>query len=320
VLSFEIEHVNSEKLNQLHRSGVQVIPRPSVLSIIQDKGKQKEFYVENNIETLDFELCKTEDLAERISHWSDNRFVLKHRKGGYDGKGVQVLSKEQFATLNAKKDPSLVSDSGFVIEAFLDSPKELSGIVAVDQNGNSTCYEISEMVFDPESNLMDFLACPAEISEEVSANAKDLAMRVVQAFDSPGLFAVEMFLTAENQLFVNEIAPRPHNSGHHTIESTICSQYEQLNRILLGWPLGSTKQVSVAISSNFVGPKDVVGEYKIENLDELLKIEGLYLHAYGKKDTKPFRKLGHYTILGASIAECKEKLNKAKELLLIKSK
>ena len=319
VLTYEIEHVNVEALADLEKKGTPVFPKPTVLSIIQDKGLQKQYYAENEVDTLDFILATSENLKEKVAIWDDDKFVLKHRKGGYDGKGVQLLNKKKYNELLAANDESLSSEHGYVIEKLANEAVEVSVIVAVAQDGNTTTYPPCEMVFDPRSNLMDYLIAPSSLSNDTNQRCETLALKAVKAFNSPGLFAVELFVEASGGIYVNEIAPRPHNSGHHTIESCYTSQYEQLNRILLGQPLGSTALVKPAATCNIVGPKDVNGAYKLANLEKVLSIEGVYIHMYGKTSTSPDRKLGHFTVLADSREEVVNKMENVKNLLTIKS-
>jgi len=319
ILTFEIEHVNVVVLEELVKEGKRVIPSPSVLSIIQDKGLQKDFYMRHGIPTLPYQNTTTEGLRKDVESWPDTHVVLKHRKGGYDGKGVQLLSKKELFERIDANDESLQSNDGYVIEKRAQEPVEVSVIVAVDQHKQAVTYAPSEMVFDPQSNLMDYLICPSSLSEETNALCEQIALKSVRAFGSPGLFAVELFVQPDGQVFVNEIAPRPHNSGHHTIESTYTSQYEQLNRILLGQPLGDTSLIQHAATCNIVGPADIYGGYHLHQLDEVLSIPGVYIHMYGKSETLPNRKLGHYTILGESRSVVEEKLTKVKKLLSVKS-
>ncbi|MBT8327356.1 MAG: 5-(carboxyamino)imidazole ribonucleotide synthase [Bacteroidia bacterium] len=319
VISYEIEHVNIDALRKLEENNKSVFPKSNVLKTIQDKGLQKQFYRNHNIPTLDFILSTSANLQTSVERWPDTKFVLKHRKGGYDGKGVQVITKSQYAELLSSKDDSINNDSGFVIEKFVPEVTEVAVIVGVAQDGTITSYDPCEMVFDPKSNLMDYLIAPSSLSQEINNRCKEIATKVVRSFDSPGLFAVELFIDDNDDVFVNEIAPRPHNSGHHTIESCITSQYEQLNRILLNQPLGDTRLMCPAATCNIVGPPDVLGEYIIDNLDEILSISGVYIHMYGKASTSPYRKLGHFTILSETKEEVVNKMKQVKELLKIKS-
>ena len=317
VLTYEIEHVNVAALAKLEKEGTSVFPKPAVLSIIQDKGLQKQYYEDNEVATLDFTLATTDHLAESVAAWSEDKFVLKHRKGGYDGKGVQLLNKQKFNDLLAAEDESLASEYGYVLEKLANDAVEVSVIVAVAQDGSTATYPPCEMVFDPRSNLMDYLIAPSSLSDATNQQCELLAIKAVKAFDSPGLYAVELFVEATGGVYVNEIAPRPHNSGHHTIESCYTSQYEQLNRILLGQPLGSTALVKPAATCNIVGPQDVNGAYQLANLDNVLAIEGVYIHMYGKITTSPDRKLGHFTVLADTRAEVVHKMEKVKSMLAI---
>jgi 5-(carboxyamino)imidazole ribonucleotide synthase len=317
VLTYEIEHINVEALSKLKKQGFAVFPKPSVLTIIQDKGLQKDFYTENDIPTLPYLNSTAADLAKNIEKWDENKFVLKHRKGGYDGKGVQLLTKDKFTTLNTTQNDSLKSETGYVIEKLAQNAIEVSVIVAIDQYNTVLTYPPCEMVFDPKSNLMDYLIAPSSLSNEVNKACETIAKKAVLAFDSPGLFAVELFVQQDGKVYVNEIAPRPHNSGHHTIESSYTSQYEQLNRILLGQPLGDTSLITPAATCNIVGPEHVNGAYYIENLNEILAISGVYIHTYGKTTTSPNRKLGHFTVLGKDRSEVVAKMAQVKELLQI---
>lgn len=319
VLSFEIEHVNVAALKQLESEGKQIIPKPAVLSIIQDKGLQKDFYSENDIPTLDYQIASLDSLEDAVAGWKDDKFVLKHRKGGYDGKGVQLLSKSSFNSLLSKKDQSLQSDTGYVLEKMAKDAIEISVIVAVAQDMSTLSYEPCEMVFNPKSNLMDYLIAPSSLGTASIEKCKQVAQKAVTAFNSPGLFAVELFVEKSGGVYVNEIAPRPHNSGHHTIESAYTSQYEQLNRILLGLPLGDCSLVVPAATCNIVGPDDVNGSYYLDNIDEVMATSGVYIHMYGKSTTSPDRKLGHFTVLGRDREEVINKMEKVKSLLTIKS-
>lgn len=318
VLTYEIEHVNVEALKALEDAGKPVYPKPSVLSIIQDKGLQKEYYADKGINTLPFALATLNNLDTKVHAWKEDKFVLKHRKGGYDGKGVQILTKEEFTQLAVQNDESLSSDQGYVLEQLARDAIEVSVIVAVGIDGEQITYAPCEMIFEPRSNLMDYLIAPSCLGDKIIASCEALALKAVSGFNSPGLFAVELFVEQQGGIYVNEIAPRPHNSGHHTIESCYTSQYQQLNRILLGLPLGSTKMVKPAATCNIVGPQDVNGAYQLDQLDQVLAIEGVYLHMYGKSTTSPDRKLGHFTVLANTREEVINKMEAVKKLLTIK--
>ena len=317
ILTYEIEHVNADALTLIEKAGTPVFPKPAILSIIQDKGLQKQYYTNNEVATLDFALATKEHLAESVATWSEDKFVLKHRKGGYDGKGVQLLNKKKFNDLLTANDKSLNSKDGYVLEKLATDAVEVSVIVAVAQDGSTATYSPCEMIFDQRSNLMDYLIAPSSLSDAYNQQCELLALKAVKTFNSPGLFAVELFVEATGGMYVNEIAPRPHNSGHHTIESCYTSQYEQLNRILQGQPLGSTALVKPAATCNIVGPQDLKGPYQLANLDNILAIEGVYIHMYGKTTTSPDRKLGHFTVLADTRAEVVRKMEKVKSILTV---
>ncbi|MCK6610700.1 MAG: 5-(carboxyamino)imidazole ribonucleotide synthase [Bacteroidia bacterium] len=301
VLSYEIEHVNTDALKKLEAEGVEVIPSPAVLEMIQDKGLQKEFFVRNGIPTSEFRLVESpQDWIPALEYLPGDRVAAKTRKGGYDGKGVALLTKNQVSERVPFESPC-------VLEAFVPCQKELAVIVARDRQGNCISYPTVEMEFDPDANLVTFLVCPAHISDELEEQARNLALKTVEAMKSPGLFAVEMFLTSDNRLLVNEIAPRVHNSGHHTIEACYTSQFEQLVRILAGMPLGSTELISPAVMMNVLGGPGFNGPYQIDGLDDALSMEGVYLHLYGKKESKPMRKMGHITVLGETPSDAHAK-------------
>lgn len=319
VISFEIEHVNVGALQRLEEQGKKIIPQPGVLSVIQDKGLQKQFYKDHNIPTLDFQLAESKSLLEEVNKWSDDKFVLKHRKGGYDGKGVQLLDKQRFRELQSNGDEGLSSPDGYVLERLAKNAVEVSVIVAVGQDGEQLTYPPCEMVFDPKSNLMDYLIAPSSLDNDINSKCETIALKAINSFKSPGVFAVELFVEPDGGVYVNEIAPRAHNSGHHTIESSYTSQYEQINRVLLGLPLGNSSLLTPAATCNIVGPEDVNGTYQLANLNQVLKISGVYVHMYGKTHTSPDRKLGHFTVLAETRDDVVKKMNKVKALLSIKS-
>ena len=280
VLSYEIEHVNTEVLLKLESEGKTIIPSPKVLQIIQDKGLQKQFYLDNNIPTSSFVLANNKkEWANALGQIKTEKFAAKTRKDGYDGKGVMLINKSTIlADLN-----SIPFEQACVLEEFIPCQKELSVIVARDRNGNTLCYPSVEMEFDPVANLVTFLLCPANIDKVMEAKAEEIAIHAVNALGGIGIFAVEMFLTNDNNIFVNESAPRVHNSGHHSIEACYTSQFEQLARILANIPLGSTTSIQPAVMINLLGADDFSGPYQLIGLEEISAIEGVYLHLYGKK-------------------------------------
>ncbi|WP_300662867.1 5-(carboxyamino)imidazole ribonucleotide synthase [Fluviicola sp.] len=295
VVTVEIEHVNVEALKALEDKGIKVFPQPSVLAIVQDKGLQKEFYQTNNLPTADFTLVsgKEELLSKNIPF----PYVLKWRKGGYDGKGVQIIK--------SASDLENLVDTPYVIEQLVPFTKELSVIVARNEKGERVVYPTVECEFNPVANLVEFLFSPAEISEEVEKNAREIALHVIESLDMVGILAVELFLTADNHILINEIAPRPHNSGHHTIECCYTSQFEQHLRSIVNAPLGSTKLITPGVMINLLGEPGYEGIAKYENLEKVIAQEGVSVHLYGKQNTKPFRKMGHVTIYGPELATLK---------------
>ncbi|HLG02018.1 MAG TPA: 5-(carboxyamino)imidazole ribonucleotide synthase [Bacteroidia bacterium] len=309
LLTIEIEHVNVEAMEKLEAEGIEVYPQSRVLRLIQDKGLQKLFYRDNEIPTAPFELIDGKAEIER--HAKAFPYMQKMRKGGYDGRGVTTLSDPRKLE-NAFDSPS-------ILEQFIDFQKEISVIVARNAKGEIKTYPAVDMLFNPEANLVEFLYSPADISAHVEEEAHQIARRVAEKLKIVGLLAVEMFVTKDNKVLVNEIAPRPHNSGHQTIEGNYTSQYEQHLRAILGLPLGSTALVSPSVMVNLLGEKGFEGEAVYEGLEKVLGMEGVYVHLYGKKITKPFRKMGHVTILGKTIQEAMEKARLVKATLKVKA-
>ena len=312
VMTFEIEHINTEALLALEKEGKTIIPSPKVLQIIQDKGLQKQFYIDNNIPTSPFILVNdANEWPEAVAQLGTAKFVAKTRKDGYDGKGVAILNSSAF--LNG--EIAVPFQTPCILEAFIPCEKEIAIIVAKDAYNNIVAYDPIEMEFDPIANLVTFLFAPAQLTEAVANKAKKMAMELVSCLNSPGLFAVEMFVSANNEILVNEIAPRPHNSGHHTIEACYTSQYEQLVRILLGLPVGSPGILKPAAMINLLGPSHFSGKYALDNWSEISAIEGVYIHLYGKKESKPIRKMGHITLLANTVDELKAKADKVMSLI-----
>lgn len=295
VLTVEIENVNIEALEALEKLGKKVFPQPRVLRIIKDKGIQKEFYKDHNIPTAPFQL--TENL-EDVKQLADQiPFVQKMRTGGYDGKGVQVLRTEKDFE-NAFATPS-------VIEEMIPFEKEISIIVARNENGEIAVYPAVECEFSEEANLVEFLFAPADISNEIENKAIELAKSVIEKLEMVGILAVELFLTKDGSLLVNEIAPRPHNSGHHTIECNVTSQFEQHMRSVLNLPLGSTEILQAGAMINLLGEKGYEGDVYYEGLEKFIGKPGVHPHIYGKAQTKSFRKMGHVTIAGKDLEQVK---------------
>lgn len=314
MLTFEIEHVNLEALRKLKQEGVEIYPDPELLAIIQDKGLQKQFYDENNIPTSPFKLyaSKQEILAGIETGEVKFPFVQKSRSAGYDGKGVAVIKSE--------KDLHKLMDTSSVIEDAVDIEKELSVIVARNQNGDTKCFPIVDMVFNQEANLVDYLLCPADIDASIEVKCREIALNLAKRLDLVGLLAVELFLDKAGNIIVNECAPRTHNSGHHTIESTYTSQFEQQLRAIFNYPLGETTIKAPAVMVNLVGEDGYRGPVYYEGFEKVLGIPGAHPHIYGKAETKPFRKMGHITVLGQTVNEAVTKAKQIKETIKVISK
>jgi 5-(carboxyamino)imidazole ribonucleotide synthase len=297
VLTVEIEHVNVDALEELEKSGVKIFPQPRVLRLIQDKGLQKEFYEENNIPTATYKFISDKKELENASDFFPA--MQKLRKGGYDGKGVFKISDER-DIVNGFEAPS-------ILEKLVDFEKELSVIVARNEKGEVKSFPLVECEFSPILNLVEFLFSPANVSKEIEQNAQNIAKDVIEKLDMVGLLAVELFLTKEGELLVNEVAPRTHNSGHHTIECNYTSQFEQHLRAITNQSLGDTSIKTPGVMVNLLGEKDHTGSAIYQGLDEVMKHNGVYVHLYGKAETKPHRKMGHATIVNESIEDAKEK-------------
>ncbi len=310
VITWEIEHIDVDTLIALEAKGKKVIPKPSVLKMIQDKGAQKQYFTAHQIPTAPYQL--PEDSQELdLNEFPGEKVVLKSRTGGYDGKGVTILTK---SSLKAHGSPF---EGAILIEEFAENVKELAIIVAVDTLGNRGAFPAIDMYFNPQSNLVEFLYSPSLLSGEIVERASQIAQEVVASFNSPGLFAVEMFLTENKELWVNEIAPRPHNSGHHSIEGFETSQFAQLNRILLGEELGPMGLKRSSAMLNLVGPDEFSGTYTLEDQDFWDSQEDVFVHMYGKTETRPNRKLGHVTVLADNMEGLLQKAQWVKEKMRI---
>tara|TARA_B100000575_G_scaffold288662_1_gene289086 strand:- start:682 stop:1818 length:1137 start_codon:yes stop_codon:yes gene_type:complete len=306
LVTVEIENVNIEALETLEEKGVKIFPQPRVLRTIKDKGIQKQFYTDFGIPTAPFKLYEN---ANDIKDADINYPVIqKMRTGGYDGKGVQLL-----------KQPEDSFDAPNLCESLIDFDKELSIIVARNENGDVQCFPSVECEFNPEANLVEYLFSPANISQEITSKANSIAKDLIQKLDMIGLLAVEFFLCKNGDLLVNEIAPRPHNSGHHTIECCNTSQYAQHLRSILNLPLGDTRLLNPGAMINILGEKGFTGPAIYEGLEKILKLPGVHPHIYGKTDTKPFRKMGHVTITGDTLIEVKNIAEKVKESINVKA-
>ena len=308
LISVEIENVSIEALYELEKLGKKVYPQPRVLELIRDKGVQKEFYKTHQIPTADFQLVTD---ASGLQAPMEFPFVQKMRVGGYDGKGVKII-RTQSDWENRFTFPS-------VIEAMIPFEKELSVIVARNEAGEVKTFDAVECEFNSEANLVEFQFSPAAISKEIEDKAQEIAKHVISTLDMVGLLAVEFFLTKSGELLVNEIAPRPHNSGHHTIECCYTSQFAQHLRAILNLPLGDTRLIMPGAMLNILGSPGHEGPAVYEGLEEVLSLPGVYVHLYGKSTTKPFRKMGHVTVLGREVSEIKERIDYIKTTLLCQS-
>lgn len=307
VITVEIENINIEALEVLEKQGKKVFPQPNVLRIIQDKGLQKEFYKQHKIPTADFFLIQNEtEIKDYISSFP---LMQKMRKGGYDGKGVQPLREVS--------DLSKVFSVPSILEKMIPFEKELSVIVARNEKGETAVYPTVECEFNPVANLVEFLFSPASVSEKVEEEARKIAIDVIEKLGMVGLLAVEFFLLKDGSLLVNEIAPRPHNSGHHTIECNVTSQFEQHMRSILNLPLGSTRILQNGVMINLLGEEGYEGSAFYQGLEEVIAIEGVKVHLYGKEFTKSFRKMGHITVGNPSLDEAKLIARKVQNMIKI---
>ena len=309
VLTIEIEHVNEEALQKLEDEGVKIFPRPAALKIIKSKIAQKEFY--KNIEVPSGDFIITNSKAELLQHTNFLPAVHKLDTGGYDGRGVEVMKTEA--------DLDLGFDAPAVLEKMIKVDKELSMIIAVNEKGETAIYDAVDMVVDQRLNLLSYQLSPAAIPEKILWKAEAVALKVVKELKSPGIFAVELFSDAAGNIWVNETAPRVHNSGHHSIEACYSSQFDMLWRVMLGYPLGNTAQILPAAIVNLVGEPGHTGDAHYEGLNDVLAMDNVFVHIYGKQQTKPGRKMGHVTILSNEPQELVHKVNGIKQLLKVKT-
>jgi len=304
-LTIEIEAVNVDALEKLEAEGVKVYPTPSAIRTIKNKILQKQFYKENEIPTAAFVI--TENKSDLLNHISFLPAVHKMAEGGYDGKGVQIIPSE--------KEIELGFNVPSVLEQKIKIATEIALIVGMNAKGETIIYPPAEMIFDPVYNLLDYQLSPAKLEEKVLWKAQAIARKVVQGLKSPGLFAIELFIDNNEDVWVNETAPRVHNSGHHTIEANYSSQYDMLLRILLDYPLGNTDAILPSAIVNIIGSEGHSGQVYYEGLDEVLKMDNVFVHIYGKKQTKPGRKMGHVTIISKDYQDLTHKANKIKHTL-----
>jgi 5-(carboxyamino)imidazole ribonucleotide synthase len=309
-ITIEIEAVNVDALEKLEAEGVNVIPKPSVLRIIKNKIEQKKYYQQHQIPTSEFVITETKEELKALASFLPAAHKLG--MGGYDGRGVELLK--------TAADIERGFDAPSVLEKMVAVDKEISMIVAVALNGETTMYPPAEMVFDPLLNLLDYQISPSLLPEKTFWKVEAIAMAVVRNFNSPGLFAVELFVDKNGDVLVNETAPRVHNSGHHSIEGNYSSQFDMLWRILLGYPLGCTDPILPAVILNIVGEEGFTGPAYYEGLSEVLKMENVFVHLYGKAETKPGRKMGHVTVIGKDRDELVYKANRIKHTLKVISR
>jgi 5-(carboxyamino)imidazole ribonucleotide synthase len=307
LLTIEIEKVNVDALEQLEKEGIIVYPQPRIIRLIQDKGLQKQFFRENDIPTADFQIVNSLEQLKQ-SH-IPFPYIQKLRRDGYDGKGVYKVIDETYLA-KAFTEPSLV-------ERWIDFEKEIAVIVARNENGEVKCFPMVEMEFNPEANLVEFLIAPSTLPFEIHQEAENIAKHIAESLKVVGLLAVEMFLDKHGRVLVNELAPRPHNSGHQTIEGNTVSQFEQHLRAIFNQPLGNTDCLNNAIMVNILGEAGYEGPAVYQGIEKVLDQPGVYVHLYGKALTKPFRKMGHVTIVDADREKAIEKARFVQETLKV---
>ena len=311
VLTIEIENVNVDALKKLQSEGVKVYPTPQTIELIQNKATQKQFYATHNIPTAPFH--RFESLANLQKAVAKEQitlpFVWKSARFGYDGNGVKIVRQ--------LPDLSLLPEGECIAENLVPFAKELAVIVARNVSGEATTYPVVEMEFHPEANQVEYVLCPARISEEIAQKARAIAVQVAEAFQVVGLLAVELFLTAEGEVLVNEVAPRPHNSGHYSIEAAYTNQFEQHLRAILDLPLGNTDSKVAGVMVNLVGAEGYQGDVIYENIEQILAMEGVTPHIYGKRETRPFRKMGHVTIVNKDIEKARAIAEKVKQTIKV---
>lgn len=301
IITIEIEDVNTEALQVLSAKGIRIYPGPEALNMIKDKGSQKQFFQNHHFPTPGFSLTSTrEEIAKKVS---ENKirlpFVQKLRTSGYDGRGVLIV--------NTSGDLSLLLDGPSLIEEKIRVRSEIAVLAARNTLGEVTTYEPVEMIFHPEANLLLYQESPGSVSPAIATTARQIAADLVSSMNITGLLAVEFLIDENDQVLVNEVAPRPHNSGHHTIEGNLTSQYHQHLRCILGLPLGPTQPTGHTILVNLLGEPGFSGPAKYQGIDSCLALPGVYVHLYGKRETRPWRKMGHVNILGRTREEVRER-------------
>lgn len=314
VLTIEIENVNVQALEEIEKKGIKVYPQPNVLAIIQNKLKQKKFYKENKIPTAPFREFKSiKSIKEQIIHGNlCFPFVWKSNSMGYDGFGVKIIK--------SNRDIEELNDTPGFIEDLIEIKKELSVIICRNVKGEIKNFPVVEMIFNNDSNQVEYIISPARINNEISRKAISIALKLSKLYNHVGIMAIELFLTSDNEILINEVAPRPHNSGHFSIEMSYTSQFEQHIRAILGLPLGEAKNKISGVMVNLVGEKQNNGPVKFSNIDQIMTIEGVTPHIYGKKETRPNRKMGHVTIVNEKIENAIKIAKKVKETIKVISK
>jgi 5-(carboxyamino)imidazole ribonucleotide synthase len=310
LLTIEIEHVNIDALLKLESEGLDIYPQPSVLKTIQHKGIQKDFFVDNDIPTSPHK--RFDSITELKKESFTFPFVWKSAQFGYDGTGVKIVRNEN--------DINELVDTPCITEDLIPFKNELAVIVARNKNGEIKTYPVVEMEFHPEANQVEYVICPARITDDVAQKARKLALKVAKSFKHVGLLAVEMFQTENDEIIVNEVAPRTHNSGHYSIEASFTSQFEQHLRSILNLPLGNTDSKVAGIMVNLVGEEGFSGDVIYKDIEKILKMDGVTPHIYGKKQTRPFRKMGHVTVVDNNLSKARETAEIVKNTIRVISK
>jgi 5-(carboxyamino)imidazole ribonucleotide synthase len=310
VITVEIEHVNTEALEQLQNEGKKVFPQPHILRMIQDKGLQKEFYLSTDLPSSDFKLVANN---QELSALGDEWFpcFVKLRTSGYDGKGVTRIAE--------RSQCHLAFDAPMVVEKLVGVQTEFAVLVSRHQDGSTAIFPAVDMEFHPEANLVEFLSSPSELPNDLLQHANDIALKLVKKLDFIGLLAIEFFLDTQGNILINEIAPRPHNSGHHTIEGNATSQFDQHFRAVAGWAPGNTAVIQAAVMLNLLGAPGYSGPVCYDGLADAAALPGVHIHLYGKTQTKPMRKMGHVTVTATTTALAKEIARKVQSILTVKS-
>ena len=313
LLTIEIEAVSIEALEKLESEGLEIHPSPRILKLIQDKAIQKQFYKGNSIPTSDFEIFQNK--ADAVLAIASNDWpmpvVWKAATGGYDGFGVNIC--------RSKEDLENIGNQKGILEELVPFEKELAVVVARNKNGETKSFPVVEMEFHPTANQVEYVISPSSISDELKQKAQTLAEKVADAYQLCGILAVEMFLTRQGEILVNEVAPRTHNSGHLTIEANYTSQFEQHLRAILNLPLGSTAVKAAGVMANLVGEKGHTGNVVYEGYQDLMGTDGVNIHIYGKKETRPFRKMGHVTVINPDVKEARRLAGLAKEKISVRT-